>query len=82
MGESEQKLEGQRAIARAMTTQVESLQRQVANLTSLQAENEALKSTVEVSSMQTLPTCDALCINCQFTRTVYATAKANKKAKL
>ncbi len=40
--------EAERAIGRAMTTQVESLQRQVASLTSLQAENEALKAAVEV----------------------------------
>ncbi|KAL3146789.1 hypothetical protein ABBQ38_014771 [Trebouxia sp. C0009 RCD-2024] len=47
VGEGDQKLEGQRAVVRAMTTQVESLQRQVASLNSLQAANEALKSTVE-----------------------------------
>ena len=41
-------MEAERAIGRAMTTQVESLQRQVADLKSLQAENEALKTTVEV----------------------------------
>ena len=52
VGDYEQKLEGQRAIVRAMTTQVESLQRQVASLHSLQAENEALKTTVEVSFNQ------------------------------
>ncbi len=40
--------EAERAIGRAMTTQVESLQRQVASLTLLQAENEALKAVVEV----------------------------------
>ena len=40
--------EAERAIGRAMTTQVESLQRQVASLTSQQAENEALKAAVEV----------------------------------
>lgn len=50
MVEYEHKLEAQRAIARAVTTQVESLQRQVASLNTLQAENEALKSTVEVSN--------------------------------
>lgn len=52
MHEYEHKLEAQRAIARAITTQVESLQRQVASLNSLQAENEALKSAVEVTSYQ------------------------------
>ncbi len=40
--------EAERAIGRAMTTQVESLQRQVTSLTSLQAENETLKAAVEV----------------------------------
>ena len=40
--------EAERAIRRALTTQVESLQRQVASLTSLQAENEALKAAAEV----------------------------------
>ncbi len=40
--------EAERAIGRAMTTQVESLQRRVVSLTSLQAENEALKAAVEV----------------------------------
>ena len=42
--------EAERAIGRAMTTQVASLQRQVASLTSLQAENEALKAAVEVTT--------------------------------
>ena len=41
-------VEAERAIARAMSLQVESLQRQVTDLTSLQAENEALKTFVEV----------------------------------
>lgn len=50
MHEHEHKMEAQRAIARATTTQVESLQRQVASLNSLQADNEALKSAVEVNS--------------------------------
>lgn len=53
VGEGDQKLEGQRAVVRAMTTQVESLQRQVASLNSLQAANEALKSTVEVGGVHT-----------------------------
>lgn len=48
--EYEHKLEAQRAVARAVTTQVESLQCQVASLNTLQAENEALKSTVEAST--------------------------------
>lgn len=48
--EYEHKLEAQKAVARAVTTRVESLQRQVASLNTLQAENEALKSTVEVSN--------------------------------
>ena len=43
--------EAERAIGRAMTTQVESLQRQVASLTSLQAENETLKAAVEVRKL-------------------------------
>ena len=42
--------EAERAIGRAMNTQVASLQRQVASLTSLQAENEALKAAVEVTT--------------------------------
>ncbi|KAL0046002.1 hypothetical protein WJX82_010977 [Trebouxia sp. C0006] len=44
--------EAERAIGRAMTTQVESLQRQVASLTSLQAENEALKAAVEAKQQE------------------------------
>ena len=40
--------EAERAIGRAMTTQVESLRRQVASLTAMQAENEALKAAAEV----------------------------------
>lgn len=43
--------EAERAIRRALTTQVESLQRQVASLTSLQAENEALKAAAEVLAL-------------------------------
>ncbi|DBA73252.1 hypothetical protein WJX77_012686 [Trebouxia sp. C0004] len=44
--------EAERAIGRAMTTQVESLQRQVASLTSLQAENEALTAAVEAKQQE------------------------------
>lgn len=45
-------VEAERAIARAMATQIESLQRQVANLSSLEAEDAALKASVEVQRHQ------------------------------
>lgn len=43
--------EAEGAIRRATATQVESLQRQVASLASLQAENEDLKAASEVRSI-------------------------------
>ncbi|KAL0043637.1 hypothetical protein WJX79_010620 [Trebouxia sp. C0005] len=44
--------EAERAIGRAMTTQVESLRRQVASLTAMQAENEALKAAAEAKQQE------------------------------
>ena len=46
--------EAERAIGKAMTTQVDSLKRQVATLDALQAENEALKTAQEVCVHATL----------------------------
>lgn len=43
--------DAERAICKAMTTQVQSLRRQVADLEALQAENERLRAAVEVSSV-------------------------------
>ena len=40
--------DAERAIGRAMTTQVDSLRRQVASVEALQAENERLRKAVEV----------------------------------
>lgn len=57
VGEYEARLatagEAERAIGKAMATQVESLKRQVATLEALQAENEALKTTQEVGAQDT-----------------------------
>ena len=41
--------DAERAIGRAMTTQVDSLRRQLAGLDALQSENERLRTVVEVS---------------------------------
>ena len=47
--------DAERAIGRAMTTQVDSLRRQVADLEALQAENERLRKAVEVRNLHCLP---------------------------